>query len=89
MYSGETMIIGIAWSNSLDATTLVQAVVKDPWKLPRHLLADEKITWLNGEEIVVATTVGDDCILGVSVALGVDTPNLTEAYQHFKGEAQR
>jgi len=67
---------------------LVQTVIKDPEKLPKHLLADEKITWLNGEEVVVATTVGDDCILGVSVALGVDTANLTEAYQHFKDEAQ-
>jgi len=67
---------------------LVQTLVKDPEKLPEHLLADEKVTWLNGKEVVVATTVGDDCILGVSVALGVDTPNLTEAYQHFKDEAQ-
>lgn len=67
---------------------LVQTVVKDPEKLPEHLLADEKVTWLNGQEVVVATTVGEDCILGVSVALGVDTPNLTEAYQHFKDEAQ-
>jgi hypothetical protein len=67
---------------------LVQTIVKDPEKLPQHLLADEKITWLNGEEVVVATTVGDDCILGVSVALGVDTSNLTEAYGHFKDEAQ-
>jgi hypothetical protein len=38
----------------------------DPEKLPGHLLADEKITWLNGEEVVVATTVGDDCVLGSS-----------------------
>jgi hypothetical protein len=67
---------------------LVQTVVKDPEKLPQQLLADEKITWLNGEEVVVATTVGDDCILGVSVALGSDTPNLIEAYGHFKDEAQ-
>jgi hypothetical protein len=67
---------------------LVQTVVKDPEKLPVHLLADEKITWLNGEEVVVATTVGDDCVLGVSVALGADTESLTEAYQHFKDEAQ-
>jgi hypothetical protein len=37
---------------------------------------------------VVATTVGNDCILGASVALGADTENLTEAYQHFKDEAQ-
>jgi hypothetical protein len=67
---------------------LVHTVVKDPQKLPRHLLADEKITWLNGEEVVVATTVGEDCILGVSVALGADTTSLTEAYQGFKDEAQ-
>ena len=66
----------------------VHTVVKDPEKLPQHLLADEKITWLNGEKVVVATTVGDDCILGASVALGVDAENLTEAYQHFKAEAQ-
>jgi hypothetical protein len=42
---------------------------------------------LNGEEVVNATTVGDDCVLGASVAMGIDTPNLTEAYQHFKDEA--
>jgi len=74
--------------NQFGRYNLVQTVVKDPEKLPVHLLADEKITWLNGEEVVVATTVGDDCILGASVALGVDTPNLTEAYQHFKDEVQ-
>jgi hypothetical protein len=73
--------------NHFGVYNLVQAVVKDPEKLPKHLLADEKVTWLNGEEVVVATTVGDDCVLGASVALGIDTPNLTEAYQHFKDEA--
>ena len=74
--------------NQFGRYEIVQTVVKDPQKLPRHLLADEKVTWLNGEEVVVATTVGDDCILGASVALGVDTENLTQAYQHFKEEAQ-
>lgn len=73
--------------NQFGRYNLVQTVVKDPEKLPKHLLADEKVTWLNGEEVVVATTVGDDCVLGASVALGIDTPNLTEAYQHFKDEA--
>jgi hypothetical protein len=73
--------------NHFGCYDLVQTVVKDPEKLPKHLLADEKITWLNGEEVVVATTVGDDCVLGASVALGIDTPHLTEAYQHFKNEA--
>jgi hypothetical protein len=73
--------------NHFGRYNLVQTVVKDPGKLPKHLLADEKVTWLNGEEVVIATTVGDDCVLGASVALGIDTPNLTEAYQHFKDEA--
>lgn len=66
---------------------LVQTVVRNPEQLPTHLLADEKITWLNGEEVVVATTVGEDCVLGASVALGSDTSHLTAAYQHFKEEA--
>jgi hypothetical protein len=73
--------------NHFGRYNLVQTVVKAPGKLPKHLLADEKVTWLNGEEVVIATTVGDDCVLGASVALGIDTPNLTEAYQHFKDEA--
>jgi len=74
--------------NQFGRYDLIQTVVKDPQKLPRHLLADEKLTWLNGEKVVVATTVGDDCVLGASVALGADVANLTEAYQHFKDEAQ-
>lgn len=73
--------------NHFGRYNLVQTVVKDPEKLPGHLLADEKVTWLNGAEVVVATTVGEDCVLGASVALGTDTPHLTEAYQHFKEEA--
>ena len=80
---------GLNWyrqENQFGRYDIVQTVVKDAEKLSKHLLADEKITWLNGEEVVVATTVGDDCILGASVALGADTENLTEAYQHFKNE---
>lgn len=73
--------------NHFGRYNLVQTTIKDPEKLPKHLLADEKVTWLNGEEVVIATTVGDDCVLGASVALGIDTPNLTAAYQHFKDEA--
>jgi len=73
--------------NHFGRYNLVQTTVKDPEKLPRHLLADEKVTWLNGEKVVIATTVGDDCVLGASVALSIDTPSLTAAYQHFKDEA--
>jgi hypothetical protein len=75
--------------NHFGRYNLVQTVVKNPEKLPQDLLADEKITRLNGEEVVIATTVGGDCVLGASVALGVDTEHLKEAYQHFKDEAQQ
>jgi hypothetical protein len=68
---------------------LLQTTVFSSAKLPQHLLADEKVTWLNGEEVVVATTVGDDCVLGASVALQADAENLTEAYQHFQAEARQ
>ncbi len=75
--------------NHFGRYSLVQTTIKDPEKLPKHLLADEKVTWLNGEEMVIANTVDDDCVLGASVALGIDTPNLTAAYQHFKDEARQ
>jgi hypothetical protein len=75
--------------NQFGRYSIVQTTVKDPEKLPKHLLADEKVTWLNGEEVVVATTVGDDCVLGASVALSTDADGLTEAYQYFKDEVQQ
>lgn len=68
---------------------LVGTTVKSPDELPEHLLADEKHTRINGEKAYIATTVAQDCVLGASVALHADTPALTEAYSHFKPEAQR
>jgi len=56
--------------------------------LPQDVLADEKHTRLNGEKVYVATTVGSDCVLGASVALRAEADSLTEAYGHFKTEAQ-
>jgi hypothetical protein len=73
--------------SQLGRYNLGQTVVKEPEKLPCHVLADAKVTWLHGEEVGVATTVGDDGLLGASVALGADTANVTQASQHFKGEA--
>jgi len=32
--------------------------------LPAQLVADEKVTWLNGAEVLVATTVSEGCFLG-------------------------
>jgi len=68
---------------------LVGTPVKDPERLPEHLLADEKFTSMNGERIFVATTVGDDVILGAATSLSAQTGDLTVAYNEFKTEATR
>ena len=68
---------------------IVDTTVKMPHNLPNHLLADEKHIRLNGEKAYIATTVGHDCVLGASVALQADTDELTEAYRHFRAEAQQ
>lgn len=73
--------------NRLGRNSIVGTTVKDPDKLPQDLLADEKHTRFNGAKAYVATTVGDDCVLGASLTLGADEESLTEAYGHFKTEA--
>jgi hypothetical protein len=74
--------------NRLGRNSLVGTTVKDANKLSEHILADEKHAHFNGQKAYIATTVADDCVLGASVSLGADTEGLTEAYQHFKTEAQ-
>jgi hypothetical protein len=68
--------------------SLVGTTIKHAEHLPTDVLADEKHTRLNGEKVYVATTVGNDCVLGASVALQADVDGLKEAYGHFKTEAQ-
>ncbi len=68
---------------------IVGTTLKDPTRLPEHVLADEKQTGLNGETVYLATTVAAECVLGASLAVQADTAHLTEAYGHFKTEAQR
>jgi hypothetical protein len=68
---------------------LVGTTVKTPEALPVDLLADEKHIKLNGEKAYIATTVGNDCVLGAAVALKADTEALTDAYGHFQREAQQ
>ena len=67
---------------------IVNTTVKDEDKLPEHLLADEKHVHFNGTKGYIATTVGQDCVLGASLALQADETALTRAYGHFKQEAQ-
>lgn len=76
-------------TQSLGRNSIVGTTLKDPDKLPEHLLADEKHTDLNGEKAYVAITVGQDCVLGASVAVAAAEKELAEAYGHFKTEAQQ
>lgn len=42
---------------------------------------------LQREKCYIATTVGNDCVLGAAVTTKADEPSLTAAYQTFKDEA--
>lgn len=68
---------------------IVSTTLKNPAQLPEHLLADEKHLHFNGEKAYLATTVGSDCVLGISLALAADEASLTVAYDDFRQEAHR
>jgi len=68
---------------------IVSTTVKEPDNLPEHVLADEKHIHFNGTKGYIATTVGQDCVLGASLAFQADEVALSAAYGHFKQEAQR
>ena len=93
-YWGLTRVFGhndLYWERlelGLGRNSVVGTTVKRADRLPQDLLADEKHTRLNGETVYVATTVGNDCVLGAAVALHADEKDLTDAYQQFKREAQ-
>jgi len=74
--------------NRFGRNSIVGTTVKEAEKLPKDLLADEKHTRFNGDKAYIATTVGQDCVLGASISLTADEHGLTEAYAHFKTEAQ-
>lgn len=67
---------------------IVGTTIKDPQQLPKDLLADEKHSHFNGEKAYIATTVGQDCVLGAAIVLSADEEQLTLAYGQFKEEAQ-
>jgi hypothetical protein len=73
---------------SLGRNSVVGTSIKDPAFLPEHLAADEKHTRIKGENAYVATTVGNHCILGASVAQDAGEESLQKAYGVFKDEAQ-
>jgi len=72
----------------LGRNSIVGTTVKEPGDIPEHLGADEKHTWILGQKVYVATTVGKGCILGTAIAKDAGEQALKEAYQVFKDEAQ-
>lgn len=68
--------------NSIVGTT-VRAV-----EVPDDLVVDEHHQTLDGDKVYIATTVGEGCCLGASVASAADEVALTQAYQTFQKEAQ-
>jgi hypothetical protein len=72
----------------LGQVNLVGATVKDETRMPVDLVADEKITWVQGAEVSVPTTVGGGCFLGVSVVAQEDQAALQVGYGAFATEAQ-
>ena len=76
-------------TQNLGCNSLIGTTLKEPHKLPEHVLADEKHTKLNGHKAYLALTVAQDCVLGASIATAADEKQLTEAYSHFKAEAQQ
>ena len=76
-----------AWI-SLGRPNLVGATVKSEAAMPEDLVADEKITWVKGQEVAVPTTVAEGCFLGVSVVVKDDSEGLEAGYGEFADEAR-
>ncbi|MGH2413317.1 MAG: hypothetical protein ACRDEA_06435 [Microcystaceae cyanobacterium] len=66
---------------SLGRASLVGTTVKDPKRLPAHLVADEKHTWLSGKRVFIPTTAAQGCILGVSLTQSASVEALTDGYR--------
>ena len=73
---------------SLGRASIVGTTIKDPQKLPQHLVADEKHTWLGKKRVYVPTTVAQGCFLGVGLTESASAEALTKGYAEFQTEAR-
>lgn len=93
-FSGLTYVFGrndMYWFRMVQQfgkCNIVGTTTKDPEKLPKDIVADEKHTKINGEKAYVATTVGDECFWGASVSSTATEEEFTKTYKEFKEEAQ-
>jgi hypothetical protein len=86
---GRTPMYGYRLEQSLGRYPLVGTTIRWAQDLPQDLVADEKHTWIQGEKVFVATTCGEGCVLGVSVAENAGEVALTRAYGVFKEEVRQ
>ena len=77
-----------AWC-ALGRPAIVGTPVKDPSQLPKHRVADEKHTWLEGEKVYVATTAAGGSILGAELTESASANALEKAYGVFAASASR
>jgi len=75
-------------SVSVGRCSIVGTTVKSPDRLPEHVVADEKHTWIRGERAYVAMTVGAGCLLGAEVSTSASATALTKSYGVFADEAR-
>ena len=73
----------------LGRNSLVGTTVRDPDKLPQHLVADEHHADWCGQKGYVAFTAGAGCVLGVALTDAADEPHLREAYGKFADESRQ
>ena len=73
---------------SFSSHSLVGTTLRQKNTLPAHVLADEHHIRVQGHKAYVATTIGQNCILGSDVVEKADTQSLSAGYKTFKEEAQ-
>ncbi len=71
----------------LGRNSIVGTTISTADKLPDHLVADEKFSWENGEQVYCATTAANDCLLGCHIVDKADHLGLINAYGKFQEEA--
>lgn len=74
---------------ALGRPSIVGTTVKDPKRLPEHLVADEKHTKLFGQKVFVPTVVAQGVILGATVTDSASTEALEAGYGEFAKEARQ
>jgi len=72
---------------SLGCNDIVGTSIYESSDLPKDLIADEHHIRVRGKKKYVATTVGDNCFLGMEVCDSASEEGLTQGYAVFKEEA--